>query len=108
MSSVMPPRNNEGFLDDPTLWSPTAAEQIASESGITLSEAHWEIIYMLRDFYAEHEMAPPAARFFVKAVKQEFGEDKGNSIYLMQLFPGSSAVKVACRIAGLPRPTNCL
>ncbi|TBW54788.1 TusE/DsrC/DsvC family sulfur relay protein [Marinobacter halodurans] len=108
MSVVMPARNSEGFLDNPEAWTPPVAERIAAESDIELNDAHWEIIHMLRDFYAEHEMAPPAARFFVKAVKQHFGEEKGNSIYLMQLFPGSSAVKVACRIAGLPRPTNCL
>lgn len=103
-----PPRNNEGFLENPNQWSPDVAEVIATESGIELTEAHWDIIYMLRTFYADHDMAPPAARFFVKAVKQAFGEEKGNSIYLMQLFPGTSAIKVSCRIAGLPRPTNCL
>ncbi|ROU00037.1 TusE/DsrC/DsvC family sulfur relay protein [Marinobacter sp. R17] len=108
MSVVMPARNSEGFLENPEAWTPPVAERIAAESDIALNDAHWEIIHMLRDFYAEHEMAPPAARFFVKAVKQHFGEEKGNSIYLMQLFPGTSAVKVACRIAGLPRPTNCL
>ncbi len=52
-------------------------------------------------------MSPPSNRLFVKAVKEALGEDKGNSIYLMQLFPGTPA-KTACRIAGLPRPTNCL
>ena len=58
-----PPRNNEGFLEDPSQWSPEVAETIAAESGIELTDAHWEIIYMLRKFYADHDMAPPAARF---------------------------------------------
>jgi tRNA 2-thiouridine synthesizing protein E len=43
----------------------------------------------------------------VKAVKQSLGDDKGRSIYLMQLFPGSPA-KLAARLAGLPKPDNCL
>lgn len=103
----MPERNNEGFLESPELWNPKVAEVIAGEDGINLSDDHWEIIRFLRDFYKQHEMSPPSNRLFVKAVKEAFGEVKGNSIYLMQLFPGTPA-KTACRIAGLPRPTNCL
>ncbi|MES2603574.1 MAG: TusE/DsrC/DsvC family sulfur relay protein, partial [Pseudomonadota bacterium] len=32
---------------------------------------------------------------------------KGNSLYLLSLFPGSPA-RLAARIAGLPRPVNCM
>ncbi len=102
-----PARNNEGFLEDASRWNPEVADEIASESDISLSENHWEIIKFLRTFYAEHEMSPPSNRLFVKAVREALGDEKGNSIYLMQLFPGTPA-KTACRIAGLPRPTNCL
>jgi len=102
-----PQRNNEGFLEDAWAWTPEVAEAIAAEDAIELSENHWEIIEFLRDFYKQHEVSPPSNRLFVKAVKEAFGEQKGNSIYLMQLFPGTPA-KTACRIAGLPRPTNCL
>lgn len=103
----MPVRNNEGFLEDAWAWSPEAATVIAGEDGINLTDNHWEIIKFLRFFYKQHEMSPPSNRLFVKAVKEAFGDEKGNSIYLMQLFPGTPA-KTACRIAGLPRPTNCL
>lgn len=104
---TMPERNNEGFLENAGAWSEAVAEAVAAEDGISLEEKHWEIIWFLRNFYQEHEMSPPSNRLFVKAVKERFGDDKGNSIYLMQLFPGTPA-KTACRIAGLPRPTNCL
>ncbi|GGE73025.1 sulfurtransferase TusE [Streptosporangium jomthongense] len=104
---VMPARNNEGFLENPNDWTPDAAKIIAQDDGISLTENHWEIIYFLRSFYKEHEISPPSNRLFVKSVKEALGEDRGNSIYLMQLFPGTPA-KTACRIAGLPRPTNCL
>ena len=100
-------RNNEGFLEDASAWTKDVAREIAAEDAMDLSENHWEIIIFLRDFYKEHEMSPPSNRLFVKAVKEALGEEKGNSIYLMQLFPGTPA-KTACRIAGLPRPTNCL
>lgn len=94
-------------MEDASAWTEEVAREIASEDAMDLSENHWEIIMFLRDFYKEHEMSPPSNRLFVKAVKEAFGEEKGNSIYLMQLFPGTPA-KTACRIAGLPRPTNCL
>ena len=105
--TTLPLRNNEGFLENAGDWNRDVAVTIAGEDGIDLDEKHWEIIEFLRDFYSEHEMSPPSNRLFVKAVKESLGEDKGNSIYLMQLFPGTPA-KTACRIAGLPRPTNCL
>lgn len=105
--SPMPERNNEGFLENAEHWSSDVARLIAAENGIELSENHWEIINFLRVFYQDYEVSPPSNRLFVKAVKEQFGGDKGNSIYLMQLFPGTPA-KTACRIAGLPRPTNCL
>lgn len=104
---TLPKRNNEGFLEDAAAWTPGAAEVIAGEDNIELGSDHWEIIEFLREFYREFEISPPSNRLFVKAVKERFGDDKGNSIYLMQLFPGTPA-KTACRIAGLPRPTNCL
>ncbi|MBK1871640.1 MULTISPECIES: TusE/DsrC/DsvC family sulfur relay protein [unclassified Marinobacter] len=103
----MPERNNEGFLENPNDWTPEIAAIIAADDQIELNENHLEIIEFLRCFYKEHEMSPPSNRLFVKSVKEALGEDKGNSIYLMQLFPGTPA-KTACRIAGLPRPTNCL
>jgi tRNA 2-thiouridine synthesizing protein E len=46
-------------------------------------------------------------RPLVKLVKEQLGEDCGSSVYLMGLFGGSPA-KTAAKIAGLPRPTNCL
>jgi tRNA 2-thiouridine synthesizing protein E len=46
-------------------------------------------------------------RILVKTVGEKLGPDKGQSLYLLKLFPGSPA-KVAAKIAGLPKPTNCL
>nr|WP_304100043.1 TusE/DsrC/DsvC family sulfur relay protein [Marinobacter antarcticus] len=103
----MPARNNEGFVVNANEWTPAAASIIAADDGIKLNEKHWEIIEFLRLFYKTHEVSPPSNRLFVKSVKEALGDTRGNSIYLMTLFPGTPA-KTACRIAGLPRPTNCL
>lgn len=96
----------EGHLVNLEDWSPAIAETLAREEGITLTEEHWEVIEVLRSFYARFEMAP-AMRPLVKAVAQTLGADKGRSLHLMRLFPGSPA-RVGARLAGLPKPANCL
>lgn len=98
--------DKEGYLKDLGDWDEKVAHALALRENIELTPAHWEIIHVLRDFYQRFEHSP-AMRILVKSVKQTLGEDKGNSLYLMQLFPDSPA-KRAARIAGLPRPTNCL
>jgi tRNA 2-thiouridine synthesizing protein E len=73
---------------------------------LTLTPAHWEILKVLRDFYQRFEHAP-AMRPLVKTVSLHLGPEKGRSIYLLRLFPDSPA-RLAARLAGLPKPTNCL
>ena len=98
--------DKEGFLCSLDHWTPEIAHQIASSEGIELTDAHWEIIELLREFYRRFE-ASPANRALVKFVAQELGPDQGRSIYLMSLFPGSPA-KIGSKVAGLPKPDNCL
>lgn len=98
--------DQEGFLRDLGDWSPDVAEQIASAEGIALDEAHWEVISLLRAYYQEFDSSP-AMRPLVKYAALKLGADKGKSIYLMSLFPGSPA-KIGSKIAGLPKPDNCL
>nr|WP_111640936.1 TusE/DsrC/DsvC family sulfur relay protein [Marinimicrobium alkaliphilum] len=98
--------DKDGYLKRLEDWDPEVAEQLARAEGITLSPAHWEVITLLQDFYREFEIAP-AMRPLVKRTRQVLGDDKGNSIYLQQLFPPSPA-RIASKIAGLPRPANCL
>ncbi|MFC0268366.1 TusE/DsrC/DsvC family sulfur relay protein [Kushneria aurantia] len=98
--------DGDGHLEHFDDWSPAVANWLAEREGRELSDDHWEILYLLRDFYTRFDMAP-AMRALVKATRQQLGEKKGSSIYLMRLFPDSPA-RVAARLAGLPRPTNCL
>jgi tRNA 2-thiouridine synthesizing protein E len=98
--------DKEGFLTTLDLWNEDVAHKIAKQEGLTLSREHFDVIYLLRDFYQKHEVAP-ANRPLVKLVKTQISEDKGNSIYLMTLFPESPA-KIGAKIAGLPKPPNCL
>ncbi|MGK0440426.1 MAG: tRNA 2-thiouridine synthesizing protein E [Pseudohongiellaceae bacterium] len=98
--------DKEGFLINLSDWNEAAAGQLAASENIELTAQHWEIILLLRQFYQQYELSP-AMRPLVSYIGQHLGSDKGKSIYLMTLFPGSPA-KLASKIAGLPKPDNCL
>jgi tRNA 2-thiouridine synthesizing protein E len=99
-------RDAEGFLCDLADWNTQVAEVIATEEGIALTDAHHEVIQALREFYTQFGLST-AMRPFTKYLKEKLGKEKSTSIYLLQLFPGSPA-KIAAKIAGLPKPDNCL
>ena len=96
----------EGYLVDLAAWDPDVARDIAHREGIDLTADHWRVIDVLRAFYAETGVSP-ATRPLVKLVRERVGADLGTSIALMRLFSGSAA-KLAAKIAGLPKPINCL
>ena len=98
--------DREGFLKDLSDWSTEVAVALAQQESISLGPSHWEILNLLRVFYQRHQMSL-ASRALVGLVRRELGADKGTSIHLMKLFQGSPA-KMANKIAGLPKPDNCL
>jgi tRNA 2-thiouridine synthesizing protein E len=99
-------RDADGCLLEIAQWNAAVAELLAREENITLDGAHWEILATLRAYYIAHEHAP-AMRALVSLVRRELGAEKGNSLYLLKLFPGSPA-RIASKIAGLPKPEHCL
>jgi tRNA 2-thiouridine synthesizing protein E len=98
--------DREGFLLELSDWSEAAAGALAEREGLTLTTEHMEVIRLLRQFYQEFQLSP-AMRPLVKYVGMHLGAEKGNSLYLLKLFPGSPA-KLASKLAGLPKPDNCL
>jgi tRNA 2-thiouridine synthesizing protein E len=98
--------DRDGNLENLADWSEQVAELLARQVGVELTPGHWEILYLVREFHERRGLSP-VMRILVKLVENALGPDKGNSLYLLQLFPGSPA-RLACRIAGLPRPSNCL
>ena len=86
-------------------WSTQVAQALAEREGIELTDAHWEILYLVRGFYTQFQLSP-ANRALVKYVALQVGKEKGNSLYLNGLFNGMPA-KLAARLAGLPKPANC-
>ncbi len=64
--------DNEGYLLHHQDWTQEVALAIAQQEGLTLTELHWEVIWCVRDFYAEYKTSP-AIRMLVKAIAQKFG-----------------------------------
>jgi tRNA 2-thiouridine synthesizing protein E len=96
----------EGFLVDLNDWDEAVANEIAKLNNIELTSPHWEIIFFIRSYYQQFKHLPNS-RVFTKAIKKEFGEEKGNSRYLHKLF-SQGPLKYACKIAGIPKPPTCL
>lgn len=96
----------EGFLRDINDWSDAIAVELASKEGIKLSDEHWQVLLAARKYYQTFDLSPEM-RPLVKWIGQQLGEDKGKSIYLLRLFPNSPA-KLVSKIAGLPKPLNCI
>lgn len=98
--------DKDGYLVDLNDWSAETAHALAAVEGIELSPEHWEILDALRDFYTQFQLSP-ATRPLIKYTALKLGADKGNSLHLNRLFKGTPA-KLAAKLAGLPKPTNCL
>lgn len=105
-SSVEYETNAEGYLLKFNQWHPNFAKTTAQQQQLQLTQQHWEIIQLLRDTYSQTQISP-STRALIKLIKQHLKDpNKGNSLYLMQLFPGKPAL-LACKIAGLPKPKLC-
>lgn len=98
--------DQEGFLIDLDDWSEPVAEALAEAAGLDLDTEHWEILHLLREFYREFQLSP-ATRPLIKYTALKLGPEKGNSMHLNRLFKGTPA-KLAAKLAGLPKPSNCI
>ncbi|MBB1614766.1 TusE/DsrC/DsvC family sulfur relay protein [Pseudomonas protegens] len=98
--------DKDGYLVNLDDWSADVAQALAANEELELSAEHWEILELLQSFYREFQLSP-ATRPLIKYTALKLGPDKGNSLHLNRLFKGTPA-KLAAKLAGLPKPTNCL
>lgn len=92
--------DNDGFMTEPSLWDRKVASAIATDEGIDqITEKHWRIVDFIREYWKEHDLAPPV-RLICKEVDVSVRE-------IYKLF-ASGPARGACRIAGLPKPDGCV
>ena len=99
------PVDAQGFLKRRLSWSGELAQYMAALDGVTLTAEHWEVIHYFREYYEDYNIPPPM-RMVMRVFKRAFGEQKANSRYLHQLFPGGPT-RAASKFGGLPKPKNC-
>ncbi len=96
----LPEVDAEGYLIEPMDWNEAVASELARQENIELTEAHWDALRFMREYYAEHQIAVDV-RHVIKHLAAKYGPDSRNLIF--ELFP-YGYVKQACKIAGMKRP----
>ena len=90
----------EGFMTDPSEWTPEIAAVLAKEEGIDeLTEAHWTVINFVRAEFDKTGQSPT-----LRSISKRSGVGTKE---LYALFPKGPAKKVA-RVAGLGKPKGCI
>lgn len=100
MPDLMPDTDDEGYLIEPQDWNEEIARQLALQENIQLTEDHWDAIRFMREYYADHQIAPDV-RHVTKHLAKRLGPGSRNAVF--ELFP-YGYVKQACKIAGMKRP----
>lgn len=95
-----------GHLVDSNRWSSDVAQLLASRDGVELTDAHWLVIRILRQYYDDFGIEAPM-RAIVKLLKEQNAEEFASSRALYRLFP-EGPVRQGSRYAGLPIPVSCI
>ena len=98
--------DQDGHLVDYTLWNEEVAQQLAERLEIELSPWHFEVLTAVRQFYAQFGHAPstrPLIKFLMKTVSPEI-----NNAILQEKFNTGLVARHLSRLAGVPKPANCL
>ena len=96
----------EGYLAALDDWSEDVARHLAEKDKLDLTEEHWKILNVIREYYAEYGTAPNL-RILQKVLKEHLGDAAADKKYLFTLFPYGPA-KQGARYAGMPKPTGCV
>lgn len=84
-------------------WNEEQGRRNAEIEGIELTDAHWEVVHSLREYYLEHGQAKNG-RELSKMLENKYMA-QGGSKYLRQLFP-KGPVAQGMHIAGLEVPPH--
>lgn len=99
--------DQDGHLCDHTLWTPAIAQQLADTLDVTLHAEHLAILQQVRAFFVKFNHAP-ATRPLIKWLQQTLPEHDISNQKLQQLFNTGLVARHVNRLAGLPKPPNCL
>lgn len=99
--------DQDGHLCDHTIWTPAIAQQLANTIDVTINTEHLDILQQVRAFFIKFNHAP-ATRPLIKWLQQTLPEHDISNQKLQQLFNTGLVARNVNRLAGLPKPPNCL
>jgi TusE/DsrC/DsvC family sulfur relay protein len=99
-------QTDPAFPHAPDGWSRAGAQQMADESGLAMTDDHWELVDALQEFCQRHECSKYSTRELHDALDEKF-HAKGGYKYLFGLFPGGPIAQ-GCLLAGLEPPAGAV
>jgi len=99
--------DQDGHLCDHTIWTPVIAQQLANTLDIVLDTERLAVLQQVRAFFVKFNHAP-ATRPLIKWLQQTLPDDDISNQKLQQLFNTGLVARHVNRLAGLPKPPNCL
>ena len=98
--------DHEGYLVEPSDWNEDVACAIAEKENIEMTDAVWEVVRFVRDYYEERQSVPEH-RVLLKELRNRHGKDKATRKYVYTMFPYGYGQQ-ACKIAGMRVPLKLL
>ena len=98
--------DQDGHLLDYTVWNEQVAQELAQSLALELTAWHFEILHAVRQFYQQFGHSPatrPLVKFLMKTVSPEI-----NNAVLQEKFNTGLVARHLSRLAGIPKPANCL
>ncbi len=83
-------------------WTPELAKAIAKEEGLELTDAHWDILNLMRDYYFTYNIAP-VTKLLKREIARKFDPQRATDEAVNTLFPGGVQYQ-GSKIAGIPIP----
>lgn len=93
---------SDGQLANIHEWNESLAEALAQREGIVLTEAHWKLIRLMRQYYEEFHTSP-IRKLLKKSIAEKYGVAMAKDACLDRLFPHGIQTQ-GTRIAGIPTP----
>ncbi len=87
----------------PLDWTQEDAMKLAREENLELTEAHWDVIRALQNYYAHHEDETVISLRDLHDALDEHFHPQGGLKYLYTLFQGGPITQ-SCLLAGLKAP----
>lgn len=97
--------SDTGWLENHQDWNEDVARAIADSVNIELTDEHWILINIAREYYENHQACCPP-RAFSRILRQQYDKEHSDQKYIYQLFPAGGIVQCVNKIAGLPCPCD--